>query len=214
MNLETELACDGDTVTWVASGADDYTWFGINGFEDPIELFNPGYAETGTDISELTLAGIDDPVVVEVSGSIPYIIPGSGTFASCFTSSTTNTNLSATASEYELPTLSPEFTVAPVFCEGGTVDFLDLSEGESPSSTSYSFFATTGLELDNVPSSQTSLKSLRIPQCSKSRSPSCTFRGRTAWCVQRNSTALSWCLRLPRWRCQDLQAFAKVRKPR
>ena len=78
LNLETELACDGDTVTWVASGADDYTWFGINGFEDPIELFNPGYAATGTDISELTVAGIDDPVVVEVSGSIPYIIPGSG----------------------------------------------------------------------------------------------------------------------------------------
>ena len=158
LNLETELACDGDTVTWVASGADDYTWFGINGFEDPIELFNPGYATTGTDVSELTLAGIDDTVVVEVSGSIPYIIPGSGTFASCFTSSTTNTNLSATASEYDLPTLSPEFTVAPVFCEGGTVDFLDLSEGESPAGTSYSFFATTGLELDNVPSSQTSFE--------------------------------------------------------
>ena len=35
LNLETQLACDGDTVTWVASGADDYTWFGISGFEDP-----------------------------------------------------------------------------------------------------------------------------------------------------------------------------------
>ena len=158
LNLETELACDGDTVTWVASGADDYAWIGINGFEDPIELFNPGYAVTGTDISELTVAGIDDPVLVEVSGSIPYIIPGSGTFASCFTSSSTNTNLSATASEYELPSLSPEFTVAPVFCEGGTVDFLDLNEGDSPAGTSYSFFATTGLELDNVPSSQTSFE--------------------------------------------------------
>lgn len=152
INLETELACDGDTVTWVASGADDYTWFGINGFEDPIELFNSSYATTGTDISELTVSGIDTPVLVEVSGSIPYIIPGSGTFASCFTSA------SATASEYALPTLSPDFTVAPVFCEGGTVDFLDLSESDSPANTTYSFFATTGLELDNVPSSQTSFE--------------------------------------------------------
>ena len=83
----------------------------------------PGYASTGTDISELTVAGIDNPVTVEVSGSIPYIIPGSGTFASCFTSALTNTNVSATASEFELPVLSPEFTVAPVFCEGGTVEF-------------------------------------------------------------------------------------------
>ena len=156
LNLETELACDGDTVTWVASGADDYTWFGINGFENPIEMFNPGYASTGTDISELTVAGIDNPVTVEVSGSIPYIIPGSGTFASCFTSA--STNVSATASEFELPVLSTEFTLAPVFCEGGTVDFLDLNEGDAPSSTSYSFFATTGLELDNVPSSQTSFE--------------------------------------------------------
>ena len=111
MNLETELACDGDTVTWVASGADDYTWFGINGFENPIEMFNPGYASTGTDISELTVAGIDNPITVEVSGSIPYIIPGSGTFASCFTSA--STNVSATASEFELPVLSTEFTLAP-----------------------------------------------------------------------------------------------------
>ena len=110
--LETELACEGDTVTWVASGADDYTWFGINGFDDPTEVFNPGYAATGTDISELTVAGLDNPVLVEVSGSIPYIIPGSGNFASCFTTATTNTNLSATASEFELPVVSPEFTVA------------------------------------------------------------------------------------------------------
>ena len=158
LSLETALACEGDTVTWVASGADDYTWFGINGFEDPTETFNPGYASTGTDISELIVAGIDNPVTVEVSGSIPYIIPGSGTFASCFTSALTNTNLSATASEFELPVLSPEFTVAPVFCEGGTVDFMDLNEGDNLPGTSYSFFATTGLELDNVPSSETSFE--------------------------------------------------------
>ena len=158
LNLETQLACDGDTVTWVASGADDYTWFGISGFEDPSEVFNSGYAATGTDVSELIVAGIEEPVTVEVSGSIPYIIPGSGTFASCFTSAMTNSNLSATASEFELPLLNPDFTVAPVFCEGGIVDFLDLNEGDAPASTSYSFFATTGLELDNVPSSQTSFE--------------------------------------------------------
>ena len=158
LNLETELACEGDTVTWVASGADDYAWFGINGFENPTETFNPGYAATGTDISELIVGGIDDPLTVEVSGTIPYIIPGSGTFASCFTSAQTNTNLSAIASEFELPVLTPEFTVAPVFCEGGNVDFTDLNEGDAPSSTSYSFFATTGLELNNVPSSQTSFQ--------------------------------------------------------
>ena len=158
LSLETELACEGDTVTWVASGADDYTWFGITGFDDPTEVFNPGYAATGTDISELTVAGLDNPVPVEVSGAIPYIIPGSGNFASCFTSATTNTNLSATASEFALPVVAPEFTVAPVFCEGGAVDFLDLNEGDSPESTSYSFFATTGLELDDVPSSQTSFE--------------------------------------------------------
>lgn len=158
LNLETELACEGDTVTWVASGADDYAWFGINGFENPTETFNPGYAATGTDISELMVGGIDDPLTVEVSGTIPYIIPGSGTFATCFTSAQTNTNLSAIASEFELPVLTPEFTVAPVFCEGGNVDFTDLNEGDAPSSTSYSFFATTGLELDNVPSSQTSFE--------------------------------------------------------
>ena len=158
LNLETELACDGDTVKWVASGADNYTWFGISGFENPMDLFNPGYASTGANISELTVAGIDAPVTVGVSGSIPYIIPGSGTYASCFTSPETNTNLSAIASEYELPMLSPEFTVAPVFCEGGTVDFVDLNEGDSPAGTSYSFFATTGLALNNVPSSQTSFE--------------------------------------------------------
>ena len=71
LSLETALACEGDTVTWVASGADDYTWFGINGFEDPTETFNPGYASTGTDISELIVAGIDNPVTVEVSGPSP-----------------------------------------------------------------------------------------------------------------------------------------------
>jgi len=157
LNLETEMACEGDTVVWIASGADDYAWIGTSGFDNPIETFNPGYAPTGTDICELIVAGIDNPVYVEVAGTIIYNIPAATAPASCSTA-LNNTNVSATASEYELPTLSPEFTVAPVFCEGGTVDFLDLNEGDSPANTSYSFFATTGLELDNVPSSQTSFE--------------------------------------------------------
>ena len=134
------------------TGADDYTWFGINGFENPIEMFNPGYASTGTDISELTVVALTTQSPWSV-GSIPYIIPGSGTFASCFIGV-------LTSAPRPLNLNFPSSMIHPgaVFCEGGTVDFLDLNEGDAPSSTSYSFFATTGLELDNVPSSQTSFE--------------------------------------------------------
>ena len=160
LNLETELACDGDTVSWVASGADEYGWFGNFSPETffPISTENPGYAPTGTHIAELPLTDIADSLTLSVSGTIHYEIPGSGTPASCFTNWLTNTNVSATAYVYDLPVLTPSFTNVPALCEGGTLEFEDFNEDNAPSNTSYSFFATTGLELDNVNSSQTSFE--------------------------------------------------------
>ena len=160
------------------------------------------------------MAGIDNPVTVEVSGSIPYIIPGSGTFRVVLHVDPRPTNVSATASEFELPVLSTEFTLAPVFCEGGTVDFLDLNEGDAPSSTSYSFFATTGLELDNVPSSQTSFEVIADSTVFEVTKSQLYVQGEDSLVcsVQFDSTFVVFAP--PPWRCQDLQASVRVRKPR
>ena len=158
MNLETELACEGDTVTWVASGADAYGWFGnVSETLLAITTENPGYAPTGTNIAELPLTGIADSLTLSIVGTIYYEIPGSGTSAWCSTDPSTSL-VSATAYVYDLPVLTPSFTNVPALCEGETLEFEDFNEDNAPSNTSYSFFATTGLELDNVNSSQTSFE--------------------------------------------------------
>lgn len=158
LNLETELACDGDTVSWVASGADAYGWFGnVSETLLAITTENPGYAPTGTNIAELPLTDIADSLTLSIVGTIYYEIPGSGTSAWCSTDPSTSL-VSATAYVYDLPVLTPSFTNVPFLCEGGTLEFEDFNEGDAPANTSYSFFATTGLELDNVNSSQTSFE--------------------------------------------------------
>ena len=161
LNLETELACDGDTVYWVASGADIYNWLVTSWIDSlseipPITTENPGYAPTGTNIEERLVTDIVDSLTLGVSGIIEYESLGDN--VACYTNWPTNNNVYATAYVYDLPVLTPSFTNVPALCEGGILEFEDLNEDDAPSHTSYSFFATTGLELDNVNSSQTSFE--------------------------------------------------------
>ena len=191
----------------MASGADEYLWDTFS-FEEAILTVNPTYAPTGNAISTRRVAGIENPVTVAVSGSLYYTIPGSGAFASC------STAITATASEFDLPVLTPNFIVPPVSCEGGTVEFSDLNEGDAPNSTSYTFFASTGLDSDNVPTSSTSFEVIADSTVFRVTKSQLYVQGEESLVCSSRFDSTFVVLARPTVALQDLVPSVKGRKPR
>ena len=170
LSLDRPLICAGDTLELTASGADVYTWSPDTTLLDaaiPDPIFNPFFAETGDFVSTFLFYGPLDGEPATMTGSLSHALDD-GTEALC------TAMLDVNAVVYELPVLAPSLASDPApFCEDDVVTFLDTNTDSDPANTVYSFFTNAGLNLDDVPDSETPftlIPDTTIFECTKKES--------------------------------------------
>ena len=143
VNLERPFVCADDTLEFLGTGADVYSWTpDLTGMDAEIldAVFFPNYVPTGDSVQTLVFNQPVNGETVTLTGALVYPLED-GTEFTC--EATTSIN----AVVFDLPVLEATFTSDPApYCENDVMFFEDANTDGNPNNITYTYWTSTGLE--------------------------------------------------------------------